>query len=252
MDYLYDGSFDGFLTAVYLSYYEEKAEGIYPLNNYQYNLLTNSKIVDTDPVYAAKVYDAVERKISPDALRRAFYVYLSNSPEKENLILKYLQLGFKLGAKVDSYHTHPNVLPVQEIARKVSFEAHRFFGLLRFAEAGNYLYAALEPDHSILILLADHFADRLAKENFIIHDKKRNLAVIYDQKQWYLTDFPNQMPITVSEAEAFYQELWTKYFTHIGIESRRNKRLQAHFVPDRYRRNLVEFTKSCLSGPIIP
>ncbi len=26
MDYLYDGSFEGLLTAVYYSYYEEKAE----------------------------------------------------------------------------------------------------------------------------------------------------------------------------------------------------------------------------------
>lgn len=244
MDYLYDGSFDGLLTAIYQSYYEEKADGIYPVDNYQYSLLTASRQVATVPELAAKVYDAVERKISPQALRRVYYVYLANHPQKENLILKYLRLGFKLGPEVDSYHTHPAVLPVQELAKKVSFEAHRFYGLLRFAEARNYLYAALEPDHNILILLADHFADRLKQENFIIHDKKRNLAVIYDRKDWYLTDFPQEAKILISEQEAFYQELWTRYFTQIGIENRKNKRLQAHFVPQRYRHNLVEFTKS--------
>lgn len=241
MDYLYDGSFDGLLSAVYHSYYQEKAEGIFPLAYYQPNLVTSSQVVVTEPALAAKVYDAAEQKISSEALRQIYYVYLSNFPQKENLILKYLQLGFKLGAQVDSYHTHPDVLPVQEAAKKVSFEAHRFFGLLRFVETGKYLYAVLEPDHDILILLASHFADRLKKENFIIHDKKRKHAVIYNQKEWYLSDFSGDPEISVSETEAFYQELWTRYFTHIGIESRKNKRLQAQFVPERYRKNLVEF-----------
>lgn len=244
MDYLYDRSFDGLLTAVYHSYYQEKADGIFPSDHYQFSLTAPSRIVETDPVLAAKVYDAVENKISPDALKYAYYVFLSSYPGKENLILKYLQLGFKLGAKVNSYHTHPDVLPVQETAKKVSFEAHRFFGLLRFAEAGKYLYAALEPDHNILILLAEHFADRLKNENFIIHDQKRSLAVIYDCKEWTLADFPKGMLIPITESEAYYQELWTRYFTHIGIENRKNKRLQAQFVPQRYRKNLVEFRKS--------
>ncbi|HHV65578.1 MAG TPA: DNA metabolism protein [Peptococcaceae bacterium] len=244
MDYLYDGSFDGLLTAIYFSYYEEKADGIYPADNYQYSLLTVSKQVTTEPELAAKVYDAVERKISPQALRRIYYVYLANHPQKENLILRYLQLGFKLGPEVDSYHTHPAVLPVRELAKKVSFEAHRFYGLLRFIDAGNYLYAVLEPDHNILILLADHFADRLKQENSIIHDKKRNLAIIYNRKDWYLTDFPKDIQIPISAKEAFFQDLWAKYFMQIGIENRKNKRLQDHFVPQRYRHNLVEFTKS--------
>ncbi len=241
MNYLYDGSFEGLLTAIYLNYYEDRAKGIYPENQYQLNLITPSRIVTTDLSLVAKVYDAIECKISPASLRHVFHVYLSNHPHKENLILNYLQLGFKLGPRLDSYHTHPDVLPVQEMSRKVSFEVHRFLGLLRFAEAGNYLYAVLEPDHHILILLADHFAERLAKENFIIHDRKRHQAIIHNQYEWYLTDFPADASIRITESEVYYQELWTKYFSRIGIESRRNHKLQSHFVPQRYRKNLVEF-----------
>jgi len=244
MDYLYDGSFEGLLTAVYYSYYQEKADGIYPQDNYQFNLITCAKSVATDPELASKVYDAAENKISPTALQRVYYVYLSSHPSKENIILNYLRLGFRIGQKIDSYHTHPDVLPVMETYRKVSFEAHRFFGLLRFTDTGNYLYAEFEPDHNILILLADHFADRLANEFFIIHDKKRHLAVVYNQKEWLLTDFPEKIEIPVTEAETFYRELWTKYFEEIGIKSRANKKLQAHFAPQRYRKNLVEFRLS--------
>lgn len=243
MDYLYDGSFDGFLTSVYYSYYGHKADGIYPVNNYQFDLMTQSKIIQTDQILAAKVYDAAASKISSDFLQHAFYVFLSFHPFKENLILKYFQLGFKLGPKIDNYHTHPDVLPIQQLSKKVFFEAQRFYGFLRFVDTGKYLYAVLEPDHNILILLADHFSDRLAGEYFIIHDKKRGLAIIYNKKEWYLSDFSKEISIPNSETEMFYQELWTNYFTHIGIESRKNKTLQAHFVPQRYRHNLIEFGK---------
>ncbi|NLI93885.1 MAG: DNA metabolism protein [Peptococcaceae bacterium] len=244
MDYLYDGSFEGLLTSIYLHYYEEKAEGIYPETNYQYSLMSPSRIVHTDSLLAAKVYDAIERKISHDSLRSVFYVYLSSHPCKENLILKYLLLGFKLGYKIEGYHTHPDILPVIETARKVSFEAHRFLGLLRFAESDNFLYAAFEPDHNILMLIADHFAERLQRENFIIHDRKRDLAVVYNQKDWILSDFHLHKDILFSNSETYFQTLWTEYFTHIGIDSRKNKKLQAHFVPQRYRRNLIEFRMS--------
>ncbi|RNC28663.1 MAG: hypothetical protein AWM53_01323 [Candidatus Dichloromethanomonas elyunquensis] len=244
MDYLYDGSFEGLLTAIYLNYYEEKALGIYPEANYQYAILTPYKVVQTDSLQAAKVYEAVENKISRETLRLIYYVYLSSHPRKENLILTYVELGFKLGAKIDGYHTHSDVFPIAATARKVSLETHRFLGLLRFSEAKGFLYAVFEPDHNILVLMAEHFSDRLAGENFIIHDRKRNLAVIYDQKEWVLTDFQVDKDFQITDSEAFYQGLWTAYFNHIAIDNRKNKKLQAHFIPQRYRHNLVEFVKS--------
>jgi len=241
MDYLYDGSFEGLLTAIYYNYYEEKADGIYHKDYYQYSLTTNSRTLETNSEIAAKVYGAIEQKISAEALRQIYYVYLSNHPNKENLILRYLELGFKLGAKINSYYTHPAVLPVLKTAKKVSFEAHRFLGLVRFVEARNYLYAALEPDNNIIVLLADHFAERLANENFIIHDKKRNIAVIYNRQEWFLSDLPKDLKVDFSDEEAFYQQLWQRYFKHMGIDDRKNPKLQAQFVPHRYRKNLIEF-----------
>jgi len=242
MDYLYDESFDGLLTSIYLNYYEAKANGIYPVSNYQFSFISSPKLVKTDPLKAAKVYKAVENKISSVSLQHIYYVYLSNHPRKENLILRYVQLGFKLGPKIDSLHTHPDVQPVLEISKKVTFEVHRFLGLLRFVEYPNFLYAVLEPDHNILVLLADHFTDRLARENFIIHDKKRKLALIYNQQEWYITDFSETVPDLVSEKEQFFQNLWKTYFRQISIANRKNKRLQNHFIPQRYRHNLVEFS----------
>jgi len=110
----------------------------------------------------------------------------------------------------------------------------------------------LFPDHYILPLIADHFADRLAGERWIIHDRKRGLAVVYDghqtdkdpfcaQRKWYITDFSHNGQLPLTQREQYYQELWQLYFDKISIESRRNPRLQAQFVPYRYRNDLVEF-----------
>lgn len=249
MDYLYDGSFDGLLTCIYHNYYQEPADGIYQPEYYHPSLLTGSTYVTSDTRLAARVYNAIEAKISVEALDLVYKTFLSSCPDKENLILNYLQVGFRMGAKIDLHHTHPDILPVRKAAHKVGAEVHRFLGLVRFADAGKFLYAGISPDHHILPLIADHFSDRLASECWIIHDKKRNLAVIYDgnnspnqfQCKWYLTDFSHQWEPAVSQEEQYFQQLWQLYFNHISITTRFNPRLQSQFVPRRYRCNLVEF-----------
>lgn len=255
MDYLYDGSFEGLLTCIYHNYYQEPATGIYRQEYYQPVLMINSTDVITKPVLAARVYEAIAKKISLDSLDLVYHTFVSSSPVKENLILNYLRLGFRMRAKVDAYHSHPDVHPLHKVAHQVTAEVHRFLGLLRFADTGQFLYAALSPDHHILPLIADHFADRLANERWIIHDKKRKLAVVYDghnsnknhfssQRQWYLTDFPHHGEFSLPQEEQNYQELWQLYFSQISIESRCNPSLQSHFVPRRYRSHLVEFQAS--------
>ncbi len=252
MDYLYDGSFDGLLTCIYHHYYQEPASGIFQLEYYQPTLMVSSSVVLTDPDLANRVYQAIEQKISADALARIYHVYLSSSSDKENLVLNYLRLGFKMGSKADLCHSHPDVYPVHKLDRQVTLETHRLLGLLRFKDTGKFLYGVMSPDHHILTLIADHFADRLAGERWIIHDQKRRLAIIYDgqernndklliQHKWYMTDFSYSMDDYTTREEHHWQQLWQLYFQQISIESRYNPRLQSHFVPYRYRRHLLEF-----------
>lgn len=252
MDYLYDESFDGLLTCIYHHYYQVAATGIYPCASYQAQLMVASSEVKTDLILASRVYKAIENKISASALLLVYQAFLSALPGKENLILNYLLLGFKLGSKVNLLLTHPAVYPLHKIAAQVSREQHRFLGLLRFADTGGFLYAACAPDHHILPLIADHFADRLAGEKWIIHDRRRKLAAIYNgqipaaanasgQSPWALVDFPYTDELALPQEEKLWQELWQHYFREISIGSRHNPRLQAQFLPHRYRPHLSEF-----------
>lgn len=240
VDYLYDGSFEGLLTCIYLHYYAEKASGIYIQSCYQSNLLNKSTEVQTVMSYADKVYTAVHDKISKKALQNIYHVYLSSYDQKEMLILKYIVKGFKRGKLIDYLHSDPIVHDMHLYAKKVTTESHKFLGLIRFSDAKDFLYAEFEPDHDILFLLADHFVDRLRNEKFIIHDLRRMKALIYSNDEWYISDFKLQKELSLSEKEKSYRSLWKNYFNHIGISERKNPRVQTQYMPRRYWKHLTE------------
>ncbi len=241
MIYLHDGTLNGLLTCVYANYYEEKAEGIYCKNTYAVTLFDENKSIVTDVGKAKKVYRAIINKISDEAMSYVYHAFLSSEYHKDCYILRYLQLGFKVGYKIDYHRTHKDVIMVHKLSAKVTKERHLFLGTLRFQEVGKGLYAPLTPDHDIIELLASHFADRLKHEQFIIHDRKRNKAVIYNTREWIITEFTYQEELQVSKREKQFQDMWKGYFEHISIKERENLKLQRQFVPVRYRKHIVEF-----------
>ena len=249
VDYLYDGTFEGFLTCVHAHYYEEKASGIYRKDNYQASFLNGCRFVETDGEKAERVYEAIQTKISREDLRRIYRVFLSSDEEKENKLLRYIRLGFKEGSGISLLHSNPVVFEVQKCEYKVSVETHRIKGLARFsalknsAAGGNVqeiLYCCFEPDHDILEIIADHFADRLKNDPFIIHDKKRNKAVFSQSGGWYISDFTEKELPAFGVGEREYRDLWKKYFETIAIQERINPSCQKRYMPVRYWKNLTE------------
>lgn len=250
VDYLYDGTFEGFLTCVYDHYYVEKASGIYREEAYQASLLSGTRCVETDEKKASTVYAAIEKKISREDMRRIYRVFLSSDEDKENMLLRYILLGFKTGSEISLLHSHPVVFAVQRCEQKVSIEMHRIKGLARFSALRNgaagdngreLLYCCIEPDHNILEIIADHFADRLKNDPFIIHDKTRNRAVFAQGGSWYISGFTDKELPLLGDGECEYRDLWKKYFETIAIQERINPSCQKRFMPVRYWKNLTEF-----------
>jgi len=260
VDYLYDGSFEGFLTCVHSHYYEERAAGIYPAGGYQSSLVFPNRVVVTDAQKAEAVYDAIEAKISRQALQRTYHIFLSSDPEKDNIAFRYLCLGFRLGGKIFSLHSDPIVFAAQQTERKVSLEVHRLMGLIRFSvlqmvpegdavlpcvdsrgmRPPEILYAKLQPDHDVLELLGEHFSDRFKNEPFILHDERRRKALFSQQGNWYIAPLdPRALP-EYSKEEKEYRRLWKQYFESIAIEERKNPKCQKRFMPVRYWKNLTE------------
>jgi len=238
--YIYNGSFDGFLSVVYACYYEEIPESIETEESYTFNILYEDKLIKTDIIKSNKVSNAIQEKISEDTLIHVYQAFLSESLGIELKLFKYIQLGFRLGRKVNDFLTNEIVNEVQKYSRKVETEAHRFLGLVRFQQFKNILYAAIEPTYNILELLGNHFKSRLTNEKWIIHDVKRKIGIVYEENEWILRDLLFEKLESHDTEELFYQNLWKVFHKSVSIREKSNERLQMQHMPKKYWNNLIE------------
>jgi len=161
----------------------------------------------------------------------------------ELYIFRYLFTGFKVGKSVDELLTKDFIRQVHDLAHRVRHESHRLKGLIRLKEAvGGKYYAAVEPDYKTLILLAPHFKSRFSTMDWIIHDLKREEAVIYsaEDKEWLLIDLEKGFEPKLSSREAEVQDLWRAFFSAVSIQNRKNRKVQQQFMPKKYWKHLIE------------
>ena len=245
IDYLHDGSFEGFLTCVHGHYHRERAAGIYTEEGYQPSLLWGSCRVEADEALAGTVYRAIGEKLGQETLEQTYRIHLSNRPDRYDLALRYLVLGFRTGPSVNALQGDPVVFEARTLARKVSFEAHRLTGLVRFSvlrtdPAQELLYGKLTPDHDVLELLGDHFADRFRNAPFVLHDLRRAKALFGQGGTWTIGPLGPVDTGAVSADETEFRRLWKLYYDHIAIAERTNPTCRRRFMPVRYWTHLTE------------
>ena len=252
--YVCDGSFEGMLSAVYDSWYrrDDNVLNILPALPQQPDFLITYKPVKTNEAKAEKVFDAVVEKITEDAARRLMLCWFSEQKDAGRIILNYLRLGFSQGPTVEEMVTHKAVKPMHDASRRVSFEAHRMMGLVRFYKTRQDWYCSIiEPQHYILPLLAEHFAERLADSRFMIYDKGRELSAAYEEGKWCIVPGRLIDAAKMCDDEEKYQELWRRYFDALAIENRLNYNLQRHNMPKRYWKHLVECPGGALAKHLL-
>jgi probable DNA metabolism protein len=197
--------------------------------------------IETDFSKSARVAAGIRVKISVQAFENA---YLSFScPEISYMdLFNYIILGFKLGYRITNYQTVAYVGKIEALASKTEREAHRYTGFARFRETkSGVLYAAIAPDNYIIPILAEHFANRLIDEKWIIHDTRRGLCAIYNGKEYAICEADNKAEVELSDTDAFYQRLWRRFYETIAVEDRINVKRLNHILPKKFRDNLTEF-----------
>ncbi|MBP2071884.1 TIGR03915 family putative DNA repair protein [Thermoanaerobacterium butyriciformans] len=241
VNYIFDGTFDGLMTVIYVSYYNRQIPNdILSENSYQKNFLGDDIYISTDINKSDKVQNAITTKISKEALKNIYYVYLSELESSYMLIYKYVRLGFKIGRKINYFLQNDIVNDVIKLSQRINHEAYKMIELIRFKEIKKGLfYAKIHPDYNVLPLIVPHFAERFQDQYFVIHDVKRNLSAVYDKKSWIITDIPPEITLITKEEEDF-ENLWKIYYKSISIEERKNLRLQRQHMPKKYWDMLTE------------
>ncbi len=243
-EFLYDGSFEGLLTAIFYAYPEKCEVKITKRSLHMPSLLSDIKEIATEENKASRVYEGIKEKLSLSTLENIYYLYLSELSGSETLIYEYIKLCFTYGDSINLAKHHDIIRMVDQYTKRVTYEAHRFTGFVRFNQISSMIfYAKIEPDHHILPLIAPHFTTRFSDQHFIIHDLKRELAAVYDQKNMVIK------PLSIEEGKNLlslsrddrYENLFKSFCISLTIEERINKRLQTQHMPRRYHKHLTEF-----------
>lgn len=240
--YVYDGTFEGLLCALYVSLKRrERPDQIMAAAEEPVDLFSPMFEVQTTAGEVCTCYEFIRDHLSPRSLSKIFFAYLAQDKKREQKILNYFILGQREGPRIDRLLAEPVVRDIDELVYKVRRETHRLQGLIRFQELASGIYfAQISPDHNILTLLAQPFAERMADLSWVIADVKRARALYYDQGESQLIPWSSVRLPKLATGEKKCADLWQEYFRAIAIQERRNPRLQRQCLPRRYWKYLVE------------
>ncbi len=242
--YCYDGSFEGLLCCVFESYAQKEL----PLDVTSLEdgapLLLPVRIVETDEERARRVLISIPQKICPEALSLVKRGFLTCHPKKERLILNFLRLGFATGAKVIQMLADETVHELNKAVQHLGGEAHLYTGFVRFSEANGALSAQIEPKNFVLPLIAPHFAARLPRENFLIHDKTHKMALIHKPGVMGIVPAEEYVMPRPGQEELRFRALWRLFYDTIEVEGRHNPRTRMGHMPKRYWRCMTEFARN--------
>lgn len=242
MNYEYDGTFFGFLSAVFDAYYDgiRAVETIRPAASA--SLFADSRYVPSDPGKAGRILSALQRQCGGKTCHFLYYAFLSEAAAREEQLLTYIRLAFHYKRTFLQHLSDKPIWDVRQLARKTGNERHKLLGLVRFRELSDgTLYARLSPTCCVVPVMASHFTARLPEENWVIHDVHRHFGVWYEDHRLTLVDIPQTQPsVSLSADEQQLNQLWQSYYETIAIKARRNELVRRSYMPKKYWPWLIE------------
>lgn len=237
MLYFYDGTKNGFLTALCKAYSDEDA--LLSSKRIQIPLDGGQVCVETDFSLAEHTQNKL-LSFDRACMHDLDFLLRSGMEGNEQIAFRYFRLLAKTKLPVRQRLADLDVFKAVECIRKVGWEIHKLHGFIRFMETqSGALYAPFSPDNDICDLLAPHFCARLTDFPFVLHDVKRKKATVYDGKTLFTAPL-SQAEVILAADETGWQSLWRKYYAAVNIPSRERLKQVRGYMPVRYRQFLPE------------
>lgn len=258
LGFYYDKTFEGLLCAVFDAFKLKKmpeclltADDVVPL------LLSESHQVAYRNSKYERVYTALQKKLSPIALNQLLFTWLSELPESDLIIFRYICKVFRTNRSIETDFGDPDVLAVHDIAKKVNKEKHHIQQFVRFNSIQNpasdidekIYFAVIEPIYNALPLTTRFFKDRYADQKWAIYDEKRRYGYFYDLEKLEQISLNEDDHLIVdnkinqdylTDDEKRFQTMWYRYCNALTIKERINPKLQRQNMPKRFWHHLPE------------
>ena len=178
---VYDGTFNGFLTAVFQAFEDNvRVAAIQRKATSQKEFFSKSLFVETDIQKAKKVWYTLRSK-AYEPLKNIYFAFLSETPGLEqHLYTKILRLlnGNNGQAAETAVVNSPNI---DELALQVSREKRKWENELRLNfPKGKPHIAHIKPKFNILPLISRYFRTTYPSGNWIIYDQVRNYGLFFN------------------------------------------------------------------------
>ncbi len=253
--YTYDGTFEGFLTAVFECYNRSDFPvDIVSVKSEQKNMFAERFEVHSDAKKADRVWKGAQKKLSSRNSQMLFHAFLSEEIGIEMKIYRFMRRLFSEHFNIETDFGDSDVLYLTQTSQKVKKEAMRMLQFVRFQHTKDGLYfCGIEPRYDVIPMAVEHFRKRFADQRWLLYDLKRNYGVLYDNGKLEEVEISHQEFSSLTgkvnenvlqEGEEFYQKLWKSYFQNINIKERKNLRLQRQHMPRRFWKYLPEITNN--------
>jgi len=250
MIYLYDGSYDGFLTCVFESFERRDFDSkIFIKGDYVTSIFDETKDVVVDNQKSLRVKVGLDKALGKTDAHNCYRVFLAEDAETINVLFKLIQRIFKEGPQLLNNFGDESVLHYHQMLKKVNRERHRMQAFIRFQKTTDGMFFALiEPDFNVLPLLIRFFKNRYTDQNWLIYDVKRKYGMLYNNggveevmlSEEQSDELSTEKAIDLEDDESFYQDMWKQYFKSTNIVQRKNLKLHLRHVPKRYWKYLIE------------
>jgi hypothetical protein len=131
--YLYDGSFEGFLSVVYHSFYAKKPASKIIKDLKNISLLDEVTEIVTDKMHSQKVHDSLKKRFDKCHYNKIFNTFLCDSREFEKALYDFIVIGFKDAKKLCDIN-HPSIYYLEKLEREYFRYLDRMYGFIRFEE----------------------------------------------------------------------------------------------------------------------
>jgi len=247
--YVYDGSFDGLLSAIVQGYRRKEVPVVVPRAAHAPGLFAQPLAIATDPEESERLAEGLRQRGAGGVLDTLYRAFLSEDPAAPEAIHGHVRAVMEGGRDATTNPLAEATWTVERLAKRTGREVHRMHAFVRFERAEGGVYAAtVEPVCDVLPLVGDFFQARFASQPWAIYDARRGYGLYYDLATVrvvdavLLADAPT--PTESSQAEPApeerYQTLWRTYFEAVDIPERRNLKLQLRHMPKRYWKHLTE------------
>ncbi len=180
---VYDGSFNGFLTAVFTAFENNfNVLGFKRESATQKGLFSDTDSIATQNSKAKIVWESIENK-NHSAVRKIYFAFLSEAGGVDFMLYRYIKKLYGLLEHIEIEHLAMIEIKISKLALSVDREKAQIENLVDFESTKDDVYISeIEPGFNVLPLISRHFRYRYSKHKWIIFDRKRNYGMYYNGK----------------------------------------------------------------------